>query len=703
MQVALHGPYPVPVGRDADLGIPMVGGVAHMRPGPLSFEELLSHFPGPRKPNGQMGYLVNCSMGHDRETPSLSITPRGNGKGARFKCFGCNADRKEILEAAGLSLAAVLPARLNVNQGLQRPSPRTPAPPPARPADDGPDPFPEHEETRYEVRDVTGQRVRYHVRTEGPEGKTFRWEQEDGTPGLDGVKLSDLSLYGIDRLPPDGPVVITEGEKTADALQGNGIPAVGTVTGASGTPGDDALRPLLGRTVYLWPDNDDNGRQHMNRIGEALVRLGHRDVHTLNWEGAPPKGDAADLVYLEGWRDDFDSMLDAARKVMEDPFPEPVAGAIRNPTDFPEEVMTGLAGDFATVYSSHLEVPRHFFYMSFLTCLGTITAEYLSVASEITPQPRLYVLLLGESADDRKSTAITKTVDFFKWSYEGFPVCFGVGSAEGLQKRLETGNRLLLCFDELKQFISKCKIDTSVLLSCVNTLFESNRYESRTKTSEIVLESAHLSMLAASTIATYENTWSNQFTDIGFNNRLWLVPGGARRRFSLPAKAPEGERTKLRVRLAQVLNHAMAHPELEVTAEARALYHDWYMKIPQSIHSKRLDTYATRLMPLLAVNDLKAEIDTDTVRKAMALCDHQYHVRQQHDPIDADSFLAKTEEKIRRLLTANGPMRERDLKKKLHVERIGLGTYLKAKVNLQEAKEIVYQKATKTYARIDSE
>jgi hypothetical protein len=251
---------------------------------------------------------------------------------------------------------------------------------------------------------------------------------------------------------------------------------------------------------------------------------------------------------------------------------------------FPASVMSGVAGDFAQLYAKHLESPPHFFYFAFLTCLGLFLADKLTLASEIAPQPRLYVLLLGESADERKSTVLNKVVDFFRHSLEGFPVCWGIGSAEGLQKRLAQGNRLLLCFDEVKQFISKCKIEGSVLLPCVNTLFESNHYENRTKTTDIYLEKVYLAMLGASTVATYENTWSSQFTDIGFGNRLFLVPGSGERRFSLPAKIPEPERNHLKQRLGQILRHVAERLEFSLTRPAWEVYDQWYLGLEKSVH-----------------------------------------------------------------------------------------------------------------------
>jgi hypothetical protein len=43
----------------------------------------------------------------------------------------------------------------------------------------------------------------------------------------------------------------------------------------------------------------------MNKIGAALLRLGHTDVRMIDWKGALPKGDAADLFALEGARDEL--------------------------------------------------------------------------------------------------------------------------------------------------------------------------------------------------------------------------------------------------------------------------------------------------------------------------------------------------------------------------------------------------------------
>jgi hypothetical protein len=367
----------------------------------------------------------------------------------------------------------------------------------------------------------------------------------------------------------------------------------------------------------------------------------------------------------------------------------------QDPLQFPD-IMTGLAGNFAEVYSACLEPPKHFFYMCFITCLGALLSGRVSLASELSPQTRLYTLILGESADDRKSTAIAKTVEFFREAIQGFPVCRGVGSAEGLQERLNEENRLLLCFDEFKAFVGKCKIESSVLLPCVTTLFESNWYESRVKGKSIRLEDAHLSLLAASTVQTYERTWDPSFTDIGFNNRLFLVPGAGERKYAFPDKVSGSHKESMKGELGRILKAVKDDFEMDITPSAKALFEGWYLSLPQSIHTKRLDTYALRLMPLLSVNDDKRIIEDGVVKKVLLLCDWQLRVRQLHDPIDADNKVAATEERIRRLLRVE-PRSDRDLKRGVHVERYGLWLWEMAMQNLQKAKEIKQDKVSQKW------
>src|SRR4030095_7618296 len=118
--------------------------------------------------------------------------------------------------------------------------------------------------------------------------------------------------------------------------------------------------------------------------------------------------------------------------------------------------------------------PMAFFYFVFLTYFGALIAKKITLDTELRPEPRLYTVVIGESADTRKSTALRKVDSFFGtlgplW---GPAVLFGVGSAEGLAAELKERPELILHYDEFKSFVDKAKNEHSVALPMVTTLFE---------------------------------------------------------------------------------------------------------------------------------------------------------------------------------------------------------------------------------------
>ena len=151
--------------------------------------------------------------------------------------------------------------------------------------------------TKFEIRDVAGTPVAVHMRFDKPNGtKDMPWRLPDGTGGLGGMKVPDLPLYRSQFIPDTKAtaICIVEGERKADVLAAAepSLLVLGTVTGADKTPAPVVLQPVIdtGLPIYLWPDNDDPGIKHMERIGKLLAY----DVKVIDWKSAPPKGDAAD-------------------------------------------------------------------------------------------------------------------------------------------------------------------------------------------------------------------------------------------------------------------------------------------------------------------------------------------------------------------------------------------------------------------------
>lgn len=369
---------------------------------------------------------------------------------------------------------------------------------------------------------------------------------------------------------------------------------------------------------------------------------------------------------------------------------------------WPIEVMTGAAGLFARTYSNYLETPECFLFMDYLTILGHVISGQITLESEIRPQPRLYTVNLGESSDARKSTSIDKVSGFFCETLElgAMNLVLGVGSAEGLARAFGKNSRVILILDELKALVQKMRIDASVLLPCMNTLFEKNSYHSYTKNHTIEIDNAELCLLAASTIETYRNMFTPQFLDIGFINRLFIVVGDSQKKFPIPKPVPENEKKPLRQDLLEVLRFvgelsANGRYALPIDPQAQEIFSAWYFGLEKSTFTKRLDTYGHRLMPLLAVNEMKDRITPKIAQGTVALLNYQLAARKFADPIDADNRIAKLEERIRRLL-AGGPMPKRDLERHGNKSRAGSWAWKAALKGL--GNEISYDSKTKIYS-----
>lgn len=102
-------------------------------------------------------------------------------------------------------------------------------------------------------------------------------------------------LYRLHELAarPGDSVIVVEGEWCTDALAKVGVLA--TTSGAADSAAKADWRPLAGRGVRVWPDNDEPGRRYADAVTDALLPLGCAvrviDVEEL---GLPEKGDAVD-------------------------------------------------------------------------------------------------------------------------------------------------------------------------------------------------------------------------------------------------------------------------------------------------------------------------------------------------------------------------------------------------------------------------
>jgi hypothetical protein len=372
----------------------------------------------------------------------------------------------------------------------------------------------------------------------------------------------------------------------------------------------------------------------------------------------------------------------------------------QDPLAFPK-INAGVAGHFAESYAAISEAPYHFYLMVYLSCLGATLAGKIVLKSLLKVQPRLYLILLGASGRGRKSTPISIGVEFFQNLIPDFGLMHNANSGEGLGVFLEKTPSTLLVFDEFASFVSKASQKNNTLLGAVTSFFEKNEYQTATKDKQLLIEDAFLSMIAACTTDTWERCWTSDFTAIGLVNRLFLIPGNMEKLVPIPPRLPLEQWKTLRDNTMAIIRLGEVVREYELTEDGAALYDQWYREglDHKSLHSVRLDAYALRLMLLLTVARGDEAIQIDMVRDAIKLAEWQHRVRQQYDPLDADTEVAKIEQRIRRALSLR-PRTLRELQQATHAQRSGLWIWKSALENLMQNEEVSYNSSEKKYTAI---
>jgi len=172
--------------------------------------------------------------------------------------------------------------------------------------------------------DADGRVIGYVHRYDGSGGKEFRpltfWRP------LAGNRLPQWRwtswpvkrpLYGLQRLVerPFAPVVVAEGEKSADA-SARLLRASVAVTSPNGAKSADKAdwSPLRGRAVTIWPDADAAGLAFARAAAKAISDAGAESVAIIAPPHGVPVGWDADDALTAGWDERRAAELVAAAK-----------------------------------------------------------------------------------------------------------------------------------------------------------------------------------------------------------------------------------------------------------------------------------------------------------------------------------------------------------------------------------------------------
>jgi len=128
-------------------------------------------------------------------------------------------------------------------------------------------------------------------------------------------------IYNLEGLAatPDAPVLVVEGEKTAEAAKRLYPSFVCTTSpGGAKAAGKADWSPLKGRKVVVWPDHDEHGRCYASEVATAALDAGASSVAIVQVPDIfPEKWDLADELPVGITHDALVTMIEEARPIHE--------------------------------------------------------------------------------------------------------------------------------------------------------------------------------------------------------------------------------------------------------------------------------------------------------------------------------------------------------------------------------------------------
>ncbi len=216
---------------------------------------------------------IRCPL-HKDNNPSFSVTADGN----HFECFGCGkkGDCIELYELLSGKSKADSVSDLKQIAGI-------------------------YDKPKSEIEVI------------------YDYWMPDGSPNFQVVRLSpkgfrqrksqhDWTVKGCPRTPfrvekwndKDTPVLIVEGEKDVCNCETLGFSATCN-SGGAGKWTEEHSEYLKGRVCYIFPDNDEPGREHGNKVALSLYGLA-KETKLINlvehFPELPEKGDISDFIAL---------------------------------------------------------------------------------------------------------------------------------------------------------------------------------------------------------------------------------------------------------------------------------------------------------------------------------------------------------------------------------------------------------------------
>lgn len=499
--------------------------------------------------------------------------------------------------------------------------------------------------------DAQGRTLGYVARFETPEGKAILplCFGQYGTGRAQWVWKAlpePRPLYGLSGLQrTDSPVLLVEGEKTADAAQAL-FPqyAVLTWSGGANAVGKADWSPLAGRTIIIWPDNDEPGFKAALEIA-SLLKSTAASVHIVlpsaslpeKWdvadpapEGFNPHAALQDALTVEDFYRSVPSRMGGLATAVQTDTPPPANApdtddlTLKEWPRFSWDACPGLLGDFVRLATRNSEADPAAVCVTALVRFGAEVYSYggrsglgphFYIGETIHP-PRLFAVICGNSSKARKGTSrhpVTKLFgrehcqpsDLKGWSValpareSGGPLSTGEGLAHHVRDesdeererhqrqnpnepiREKGDKRLIILDEEFASGLACTKREGNTLSMGIRCFWDSGDYAPLTKNNPVTVRAAHISILTHITMQELAVCLGEVQAVNGFGNRFLWVCARRAKLVPLPARMPDAELAPLQRELWRLVGLAQRRGTMTMTPSAVALWESLYTDLSQ--------------------------------------------------------------------------------------------------------------------------
>lgn len=533
-------------------------------------------------------------------------------------------------------------------------------------------------------KDAQGRALSYAARFDLPEGKAVLplcyGQYGSASPQWAWKALPEpRPLYGLPRLAamPDAPILLVEGEKTADAAQ-DWFPhyAVLTWSGGAKAVSKADFSPFQGRNATIWPDNDEPSfvsalelARILDGTAQSIVIIQPPDTLPDGWDLA----DQANMgflpqVHIETAMPVSEFIRKAAKRY---PSLAPSLSVPDSPTSDPEDITIkewpvfsfdacpGILGEFVKLATRDSEADP---VAIAITALVRFCSEvhghapnqgpHIYVGETVHP-PRLFAVICGNSSKARKGTSrhpVTKLfgreycnlADLREWGLplpareSGGPLSTGEGLAHHVRDetdeererrqrqnpnepiREKGDKRLIIQDEEFASGLACTKREGNTLSMGIRCFWDSGDYAPLTKNNPITVRGAHINIITHITMQELAVCLGEVQAVNGFGNRFLWICARRSKLVALPSRMPEAELAPLQREIWRLVAQAQKRGDMSMTSNALALWESIYPDLSQE-HTGLAGSIINR-----------AEAQTLRLALVYALLDGQGAIDEQH-------------------------------------------------------------------------